>query len=89
MLYEQFGKLKYEYRNREFWCRGCYVDTAGRMRSELRSILKTNLRRIKRCSQRVDLFICTGTHGIRESALAENKNKNGEIRRYKMYRRLF
>ena len=22
MLYEQFGELKYQYRNREFWCRG-------------------------------------------------------------------
>ena len=27
MLYEQFGELKYKYRNREFWCRGYYVDT--------------------------------------------------------------
>ncbi|WP_338260620.1 IS200/IS605 family transposase, partial [Escherichia coli] len=26
MLYEQFGDLKFKYRNREFWCRGCYVD---------------------------------------------------------------
>lgn len=25
MLYEQFGELKYKYRNREFWCRGYYV----------------------------------------------------------------
>lgn len=24
MLYEQFGELKYKYRNREFWCRGYY-----------------------------------------------------------------
>ena len=30
MLYEQFGELKYRYRNREFWCRGYYVDMAGR-----------------------------------------------------------
>ncbi|MGK3350604.1 IS200/IS605 family transposase, partial [Escherichia coli] len=22
MLYEQFGDLKFKYRNREFWCRG-------------------------------------------------------------------
>ena len=28
MLYEQFSKLKYKYRNREFWCKGYYVDTA-------------------------------------------------------------
>ncbi len=30
MLYEQFGELKYKYRNREFWCRGYYVDTVGK-----------------------------------------------------------
>ena len=30
MLYEQFGELKYKYRNREFWCKGYYVDTVGR-----------------------------------------------------------
>lgn len=27
MLYETFGELKYKYRNREFWCKGDYVDT--------------------------------------------------------------
>ena len=37
MLYEQFGELKYKYRNRQFWCRGYYVDTVGKMRNELRS----------------------------------------------------
>ena len=30
MLYEQFGNLKFKYRNREFWCRGYYVDTVGK-----------------------------------------------------------
>ena len=30
MLYEKFPELKYKYRNREFWCRGYYVDTAGK-----------------------------------------------------------
>ena len=30
MIYEQFGELKYKYRNREFWCRGYYVDTVGK-----------------------------------------------------------
>ena len=25
MLYEQFSELKYKYRNREFWCRGCGI----------------------------------------------------------------
>ena len=30
MLYEQFGELKFKYHNREFWCRGYYVDTVGK-----------------------------------------------------------
>ena len=30
MLYEKFPELKFKYRNREFWCRGYYVDTVGR-----------------------------------------------------------
>ena len=30
MIYEMFPELKYEYRNREFWCCGYYVDTVGK-----------------------------------------------------------
>jgi putative transposase len=29
MIYEKWGNKKYKYRNREFLCRGYYVDTAG------------------------------------------------------------
>lgn len=25
-----YGKLKYKYGNRHFWCRGYYVDTVGK-----------------------------------------------------------
>ena len=30
LIYEKYGELKYKYRNREFWCRGYYVDTVGK-----------------------------------------------------------
>ena len=30
MIYEEFPELKYKYRNREFWCKGYYVDTVGK-----------------------------------------------------------
>ena len=30
MIYEKFPELRYKYRNREFWCRRYYVDTAGK-----------------------------------------------------------
>ena len=30
MIYERWGNLKLKYRNRQFWCRGYYVDTVGK-----------------------------------------------------------
>ena len=48
MIYEQFPELKYKYRNREFWCRGYYADTAGKNR------------RIECLCQTVDGFIGIG-----------------------------
>ena len=30
MIYEKWGNLKYKYRGHWFWCRGYYVDTAGK-----------------------------------------------------------
>ena len=30
MIYEKLPELRYKYRNREFWCRGYYVDTVGK-----------------------------------------------------------
>ena len=29
-IYEKWGDAKFRYRNRQFWCRGYYVDTAGK-----------------------------------------------------------
>ena len=44
MQYEQFGELKYKYRSREFWCRGYYVDTAGKNTSRIAEYIKNQLR---------------------------------------------
>ena len=30
MIYEKYPELKYKCRNREFWCRGYYLDTVGK-----------------------------------------------------------
>lgn len=43
MLYEQFGELKYKFRNREFWCRGYYVDTVGKNESRIAEYIKNQL----------------------------------------------
>ena len=44
MLYEQFGELKYKYRNREFWCKGYYVDTAGKNTARIAEYIQNQLK---------------------------------------------
>ena len=44
MLYEQFGELKYKYRNREFWCKGYYVDTTGKNAVKIKEYIKNQLK---------------------------------------------
>ena len=40
MIYEQFGDLKFKYRNREFWCHGYYVDTVGKNKAKIQDYIK-------------------------------------------------
>ena len=47
MLYEQFGDLKFKYRNREFWCRGYYVDTVGKNKTKIQEYIKQQLEQDK------------------------------------------
>ena len=44
MPYEQFGGLKYRYRNRELWCRGYCVDTTGKNTSRIAAYIKHRLK---------------------------------------------
>lgn len=43
MIFEQFPELKYKYRNREFWCRGYYVDTVGKNATRIKEYIKHQL----------------------------------------------
>lgn len=43
MIYEQFGELKYKYKNRSFWCRGYYVDTVGKNETRIAEYIKNQL----------------------------------------------
>ena len=43
MIYEQFADMKFKYRNREFWCRGYYVDTAGKNAGKIAEYIKHQL----------------------------------------------
>ena len=44
MIYEQWGNVKYKYRNREFWCRGYYVDTVGKNAKKIEEYIKNQLK---------------------------------------------
>ena len=40
MIHERYGNLKYKYGNRQFWCRGYYVDTVGKNTKKIQDQLK-------------------------------------------------
>lgn len=43
MIYDQFGNLKFKYRNRQFWCRGYYVDTRGKNTQKIATYIRQQL----------------------------------------------
>ena len=44
MIYEKWGNVKYKFRNREFWCRGYYVDTVGKNAKRIAEYIKNQLK---------------------------------------------
>ena len=46
-IYEKFGNLKFKYRNREFWCRGYYIDTVGKNAKKIAEYIKNQLEEYK------------------------------------------
>ena len=44
MIHQKFGNLKYKHGNRSFWCRGYYVDTAGKNAKKIEKYIANQLR---------------------------------------------
>ena len=44
MIYQKWGNAKFKYRNREFWCRGYYVDTVGKNTNKIKEYIKNQLK---------------------------------------------
>ena len=44
MIYEKWGNMKYKYRNREFWCRGYYLDTEGKNTKAIDAYISNQLK---------------------------------------------
>ena len=45
MIFDRHANLKYKYGNRQFWCRGYYVDTVGRNKKDHRRVYKESNQR--------------------------------------------
>lgn len=43
MIFDRFANLKYKYGNRQFWCRGYYVDTVGRNKVAIEKYIRNQL----------------------------------------------
>lgn len=44
MIYQKWGNAKFKYRNREFWCRGYYVDTVGKNTKKIAECIRNQLK---------------------------------------------
>ena len=43
MIFEKYANLKYKYGNRNFWCKGYYVDTVGRNKKAIAEYIRNQL----------------------------------------------
>ena len=43
MIFDRHANLKYKYGNRQFWCKGYYVDTVGRNKKVIEEYIKNQI----------------------------------------------
>jgi len=43
LVYQKWANMKFKYRNREFWCRGYYVDTVGKNTEKIKEYIANQL----------------------------------------------
>lgn len=53
MMFQRFGNMKFAYRNREFWCKGYYVDAVGKNTTAIKEYIANQLERDKEMDQLV------------------------------------
>lgn len=55
MIFQRFGDMKFAYRNREFWCKGYYVDTVGKNTKAIKEYIENQLK-ADRESDQISLY---------------------------------
>ena len=51
LIYQKYANMKFKYRNREFWCRGYYVDTVGKDKKAIQQYIANQLTEDKEMEQ--------------------------------------
>ncbi len=51
LIYQKWANMKFKYRNREFWCRGYYVDTVGKNTAKIKEYIANQLKEDKEIEQ--------------------------------------
>ena len=51
MIFQKYGNMKFAYRNREFWCRGYYVDTTGKNTAAIKAYIQNQIKIDKETDQ--------------------------------------
>ena len=51
IIFQKFGNMKFAYRNREFWCKGYYVDTVGKNTKAIQEYVANQLKADKEADQ--------------------------------------
>ena len=51
MIFDRHANLKYKYGNRQFWCKGYYVDTVGRNKKVIEEYIKNQIQEDLACEQ--------------------------------------
>ena len=51
LIYQKYANMKFKYRNREFWCRGYYVDTVSKNKKAIAEYISNQLQEDKEMEQ--------------------------------------
>ena len=51
LIFQKWGNMKFAYRNREFWCKGYYIDTVGKNTQAIKEYISEQLKRDKESDQ--------------------------------------
>ena len=51
LIYQKYANMKFKYRNREYWCRGYYVDTVGKNKKAIQEYIANQLKEDKEMEQ--------------------------------------